>query len=33
MKAPRSKTDGVSGYRKKIYYIAARCEELDPKKK
>ena len=23
MKAPRSRTDGVSGYKKKVYYITA----------
>jgi hypothetical protein len=32
MKVPRSRADGVSGYRNNVYYIAANCGELDPKK-
>jgi hypothetical protein len=32
MKARRSKADGVSGYRNNVYYVAASCGELDPKK-
>jgi hypothetical protein len=32
MKAPRSRADGVTDYRNNVYYIAAICGELDPKK-
>jgi len=32
MKAPRSRADGVSDYRNDVYYIAASCGELNPKK-
>ena len=32
MKVPRSRVDGVSGYRNNVYNIAASYGELDPKK-
>jgi hypothetical protein len=32
MKAPRCRADGESGYGNNVYYIAASCRELDPKK-
>jgi hypothetical protein len=32
MKVPRSRADGVSGYRNNVYYIAASYGEVDPKK-
>ena len=32
MKTPCSRADGVSDYSGNVYYIAAGCGELDPKK-